>query len=121
MFRWFVLMAGVAVTSPPMLQPVLVVQNYYYAKPGMADSVYLTRLEASAIRRRAGLAVGIVLRRASGPDSLPDVIWEAEYPDSTARARDVAALDGNREFDAIQARMNTLIRRFERSTWTADR
>ena len=120
MFRWVLLMAGIAVAGTPS-RPVLVVHNYYYAKPGMADSVYLTRLEASAIRRRAGLVVGIVLRRTSGPDSLPDVIWEAEYPDSGARARDVAVLDGNPEFDVVQARMGTLIRRFERSTWTTHR
>ncbi len=121
MFRWLVLIAAVAVVGAPPARPVLVVHNYYYAKPGMADSVYATRLEASAIRRRVGLVVGTVLRRTSGADSLADVIWEAEYPDSAARARDVAALDGNREFDAIQARMGTLIRRFERSTWLTDR
>ncbi len=121
MFRWLVLMVGIAATGTPPARPVLVVHNYYYARPGMADSVYLIRLEASAIRRRAGLVVGTVLRRTSGADSLADVIWEAEYPDSAARARDVAALDGNREFDAIQARMGTLIRRFERSTWMSDR
>ena len=50
MFRWVWLMAGIAVAGTPS-RPVLVVHNYYYAKPGMADSVYLTRLEASAIRQ----------------------------------------------------------------------
>ncbi len=121
MFRWLLVAGvGLAIGARP-IRPVLVVHNYYYAKPTLADSVYLTRLEASAIRRRAGLVVGSVLRRTGGPDSLPDVIWEAEYPDSTARAKDVAALSGNHEFEAIQARMERLIRRFERSTWTTDR
>jgi hypothetical protein len=96
----------------------LVIHNYYFAKPGLADSVYRTRLEASAIRRRLGLVVGRVLRRRSASDSLPDVIWEAEYPDSTARARDVAALDRNPDFDAIQRRMDQFIRRFDRAVWT---
>lgn len=121
MFRWLLLITGVALLDAPPARTTLVVHNYYYAKPGLADSVHRTRLEASAIRRRAGLVVGTVLRRTSGPDSLPDVIWEAEYPDSVARAKDVAALDGNVEFEAIQTRMSGFIRRFERSTWTTDR
>ncbi len=121
MFRWLLLVTGVALLDPRPSQTSVVVHNYYYAKPGMADSVHRTRLEASAIRRRAGLVVGTVLRRRTGSDSLPDVIWEAEYPDSAARARDVAALDGNREFEAVQTRMGGLIRRFERSTWNTDR
>ncbi len=121
MFRWLLLATlGLSIGARPS-RPVLVVHNYYYAKPTLADSVYLTRLEASSIRRRAGLVVGTVLRRTSGPDSLPDVIWEAEYSDSAARGKDVAALDGNQEFEAIQARMDRLIRRFERSTWTTER
>jgi hypothetical protein len=96
----------------------LVIHNYYFAKPGLADSVFRTRVEASAIRQRLGLVVGRVLRRQSVSDSLPDVIWEAEYSDSAARARDVAALDGSAEFDAIQRRMEKFIRRFDRAAWT---
>jgi len=98
----------------------LVVHNYYYAKPGLADSVYRVRKTASAIRARAGLVVGRVLRRTGGSDSLPDVIWEAEYADSAARAWDLLALEGNVEFSRIQAVMGGLLRRFERASWAAD-
>ena len=101
----------------PMPAEGLVVHNYYYAKQGLADSVYHVRLTASVIRGRLGLVRGRVLHRIGGADSLPDVIWEAEYPDSVARQRDVEALEGNAEFEAIQRTMSGLIRRFERATW----
>jgi hypothetical protein len=70
------------------------------------------------------LAVGRVLRRtpSSGDEKqdaeLPDVVWECEYPSAKARAEDVAKLDASREFDSVQAHMQTLIRQFRREVFT---
>jgi hypothetical protein len=102
----------------------IVVQNFYYALPGKADEVYRWRLHASEVRTRLGLAIGRVLRRtpASGADAedaeLPDVVWECEYPNAKAREADLARLDGSREFDPVEAHMQTLIRRFRRAVFT---
>ncbi|MFQ5690893.1 MAG: hypothetical protein ACE5HQ_11560 [Gemmatimonadota bacterium] len=104
----------------PRVSGHLVIQNYYYAKPGLEESVYRLRLRASRVRADLGLVRGRVLRRVSGPGSLPTVIWEAEYPDSLARARDVAELSGSEEFDRIAEEMGTLLRRFERASWWVD-
>jgi hypothetical protein len=102
----------------------IVVQNFYYALPGKADEVYRWRLHASEVRGRLGLAIGRVLRRtpASGADAedaeLPDVVWECEYSNAKARAADLARLDASREFEAVEAHMQTLIRRFRRAVFT---
>lgn len=103
---------------------VIVVQNFYYALPGKADEVYRWRLHASEVRARLGLAVGRVLRRTppSGHETedadLPDVVWECEYPNAEARAADVARLDASREFEPVEAHMQTLIRQFRRAVFT---
>jgi hypothetical protein len=105
----------------------IIVQNFYYALPGKADEVYRWRLHASEVRARLGLAVGRVLRRtpASGGEvedaELPDVVWECEYPDAKARAADVARLDASREFEPVEAHMQTLIRQFRRAVFTVSR
>jgi hypothetical protein len=102
----------------------IVVQNFYYALPGKADEVYRWRLHASEVRARLGLAVGRVLKRTPAPGDdakeadLPDVVWECEYPDANARAADVARLDASREFDPVEAHMQTLIRQFRRAVFT---
>jgi len=102
----------------------IVVQNFYYALPGKADEVYRWRLHASEVRARLGLAVGRVLRRApaSGDEGqqgdLPDVVWECEYPNAKARAAEVARLEASREFDSVEAHMQSLIRQFRRAVFT---
>jgi hypothetical protein len=99
----------------------IVVQNFYYALPGKADEVYLWRLHASEVRAHLGLAVGRVLRKmpASGNKKegaeLPDVIWECDYPSARERAADIAKLDGSKEFDEVEAHMQTLIRKLRRA------
>jgi hypothetical protein len=95
----------------------IVVQNAYFPRLGLEEEVYQTRLRASAVRARLGLVVGRVLRRADGPEGGPYVIWEAEYPDLLARERDVEALSGNADFDAVAEHMGTLLERFERTLW----
>jgi hypothetical protein len=101
----------------------VVVQNYYYAKPGKADEVYRWRLHASDVRAKLGFARGRVLRRintgnqTSAAQELPDVIWECEYPTIKDRERDASALSASPEFQAVQKHMGTLVRRFERGAY----
>jgi hypothetical protein len=65
-----------------------------------------------------------VLRRSPAPRGdaddaeLPDVVWECEYPNAEARAADLARLDASREFDPVEAHMQTLIRQFRRAVFT---
>lgn len=95
----------------------IVVHNAYYPKPGLEEEVYQLRLRASEVRAQLGLVEGRVLRRRQGPEGGAEVIWEAEYPDSAARALDLERLATSLAFDSIQTRMGTLLARFERSTW----
>lgn len=98
----------------------IVVQNYYYALPGKADEVYQWRLHASEVRAKLGLRIGRVLRRidqqASTKDlpTLPDVVWECDYPSQAARQKDVERLGRSSEFDEVERHMDTLLRKFDR-------
>jgi hypothetical protein len=101
----------------------IVVQNYYYARPGKAEEVYRWRLHASDVRASLGLSRGRVLlpdhRQDAGPDSkpskdAPDVIWECDYPSRAAREADLKRLEASHTFDAVEKHMDTLIRDFRR-------
>ena len=113
--------ASSADTSDTRSGKRIVVENYYYARPGKAEEVYQWRLHASDVRAKLGLPKGRVLKRVSqpagGPDStdLPDVVWECEYPSLAARNDDVERLGKRAEFEQVEKHMDTLIRRFERA------
>ena len=62
----------------------IVVQNYYYPKPGNEEAVYQWRLHASDVRTKLGLPAGRVLKKLSG-NTLYDVAWECDYPSAQAR------------------------------------
>jgi hypothetical protein len=96
---------------------IIIVQNYYYAKPGKAEEVYSWRIHASDVRQQFGLRRGRVLRRVSNSPQQPDVIWECEYPDAASREAEAKMLDKNPEFNEVMKHMNTLIDRFDRATY----
>ena len=107
-------------------QRPIVVQNYYYARPGKAEETYQWRLHASEVRVRLGLPRGRILRRVLVGDSipspdLPDVIWECEYSSVEARNADIARLDRSPEFADVERHMDTLIRNFRRAIFEVDR
>src|SRR5258708_2058839 len=112
--------------SEGMRRQIIVVQNYYYAKPGQADEVYRWRIHASEVREKLGFPRGRVMRRQANPNEAeqaneqPDVIWECEYPSIESRARDFKAVAATPEFQAVQKHMATLIRRFERGTYEVE-
>jgi hypothetical protein len=95
----------------------ILVQNKYYPKPGKEAAVLATRLQASEVRKRAGLAVGAVFVRKSEKTGAPYVIWECDYPSIEAREADADAADKTPAFAAVQAKMRGLIAKFERVTW----
>jgi hypothetical protein len=99
----------------------IIVQNYYYALPGKVNEVYELRLHASDVRGSLGLPRGRVLRRtktAGSSADLPDVIWECEYPSAAAREKDVKVLGNIEEFERVERRMDTLLRKFQRAQFT---
>lgn len=95
----------------------IIVQNSYWAKPGMEEEVYQHRLYASQVRASIGLPAGRVLRRISDSEHQPDVIWECEYPNETARAADVEALVASGALGPVMEKMETLIDHFDRAVW----
>lgn len=89
--------------------------NWYYARtPGQADEVLATRLRACDVRVGLGIPAGRVLRRLSGPDDLPDVIWDCRFADVRAHDADMAVRAASVDFEAVRAHMRGITRRFER-------
>ena len=95
----------------------VLVQNYYWAKEGKVAEVYAHRLHASEVRESLGLAVGRVLRRIGEDSGQAHVIWECEYVDLEARREDLRKLEQFGVFEAVTAKMGTLIRKFDRAVY----
>ena len=104
-------------TSTVQGEGAIVVQNYYWAKEGKIEEVYQHRLHASEVRKGLGLAVGRVLKRKTTDGDLPNVIWECEYPSEEARQEDVRKLTESGAFEAVQEKMGTLIKKFDRGMY----
>lgn len=102
--------------TSPKAPNAIIEQTEYWALPGKADEVYLWRIHACDVRETLGLPRGRVLRRQGDSDTLPDVIWQIEYPNDAARDHDLKVREAP-EFTAVRDHMNTLTRRFERSFW----
>lgn len=99
---------------------MIVVQNHYFAKPGMRDAVIDTRRQANACRVRLGLPEGRTLILARGSDTVPDVIWAIELPDLAAWDRDLAVLAASGAFAAIRLVQSSQLRQFERCAYEVD-
>ena len=92
-------------------------QAGYFALPGKEEDVYQARIQASDLLEKLGLPRGIVLRRHGNSDTLPDVLWQIEFPDDAARQRNLKIRLESPEFAAVRDRMKTLISRGELSVW----
>jgi len=92
-------------------------QAGYFALPGKADEGYQTRIQACDVLEKLGLPRGVVLRRQGNSDTLPDVMWQIEFPDEAARQRNLKIRLESPEFAAVRDRMKTLISRGELSVW----
>jgi Tol biopolymer transport system component len=95
----------------------IIERTEYWALPGKADEVYRWRLHACDVREKLGLPRGQVFRRQGDSATLPDVVWQVEYPDEAARAHDFQVREASAEFRAVREHMDSLRRRFERGFW----
>jgi hypothetical protein len=111
-----------AIAGEPQTGPSgkIIVQNYYYAKPGKVEEVYEWRIHASDVREKLGLRRGRVLKHIGGSGKQPDVIWECEYPDIASRDAELKSLEKNAEFDSVMEHMSTLIDHFDRAMWQVE-
>jgi hypothetical protein len=92
----------------------IIEQTAYYAKPGMAETVYQHRLHASEVRQKIGLPAGRIFRRVGGEGELPDVIWQLEYANEDEMNRDLKARAQSSEFEEVRLKMRTLRGNFSR-------
>jgi hypothetical protein len=99
---------------------MIVVQNHYFAAAGQRNAVIDTRREANACRARLGLPEGRTLILARGSDTVPDVIWEIEFPDLAAWESDLEVLAASDEFTAIRTVQSSQLRHFERCAYEVD-
>lgn len=95
----------------------IVVQNFYFPKPGKENEVLAQRKLASSVRAKLGLPAGRILLRTSESTSQAYIIWECEYSSLKSREEDVAKLDLSAEFKQVQEHMGTLLEKFDRSVW----
>jgi len=101
----------------------IIVENYYYAKPGKEAEVLSWRLHVCDIIEKLGCKRGRVLRRlnAGKGDEVdadaPDVVWQVEYPDQESLARDVQKELASAEMKEAIEHMRPLLRKFERRRW----
>jgi len=98
----------------------IVERTEYWALPGKADEVYRWRVHACDVREKLGLPRGTVFRRQADSTTLPDVVWEIEYPDEAARRHDLEVREASPEFRAVREHMDTLRSRFERGFWSPE-
>ena len=114
-----VALLGLAAIGKPALAQQsarVIVQTNYWALPGKADEVCQRRIHASDVREKLGQPRGRVLCRQGNSEVLPDVMWQIELPNDPEKNRDIVTPPGP-EFREVITHMNTLIRRFELSTW----
>jgi hypothetical protein len=110
-----VLMAGGQ--TPPRATGAIIEQTGYFALPGKAEEVYQWRIRACDVLEKLGLPRGHVLRRQGNSDTLPDVLWQMEYPDEAAHQRNLKIRLDSAEFTEVRNHMTTLIRHGELSIW----
>jgi len=98
---------------------MILVHQRYFAKPGLADRVLHTRIEASRRLAELGVPAGhiwVPVRGAAGidPDGLPDAIWECTYPDLETREAIRARQEADPAFHAIRTHQGTQLQRWAR-------
>ena len=89
----------------------IVLQTFYYANPGKSEEVLAQRQKISLILEKIGLPAGRVMRRSGGSDDEPDVMWECEFPNSTAVDQFLKAAPAYSEFEQARAVMRSLLRK----------
>jgi hypothetical protein len=104
---------------------MILVQQRYFAKPGLCERVIETRLEASRRLMEIGVPagqiwvpageVGAPATAGSAVDAaLPDVIWECTYPSLERREEIRARQEADPAFHAIRSHQGTQLARWVR-------
>lgn len=104
----------------------IIVQNYYYPKPGKLDEVRVLRVEASKLLKKFGLTAGQVLvsrqtmDRASGKqEEVATIIWHAEYQNLSALKKEMNSFTVEQDSQMqteILNKMKLLVNRFKRTS-----
>jgi hypothetical protein len=116
---WIGLMlaSGTQTQSAQSRDGAAIEQTEYWGLPGQAEEVFQWRLHACDVREKIGLPRGRVFKRQGDSKTLPDVVWQVEYPNEAARRQDLKTGEASPEFKAVRDHMNTLTSRFERAFW----
>lgn len=98
------------------------VLNAYHPLAGNHHRVLAQRVHASEVRQALGHPAGRTLSRVSplepGEDgTLPQVLWQMNYPDLPARSSDFEAVTAAAEFQEVTRTMRGLLSRFGRGIW----
>jgi hypothetical protein len=101
----------------PKATGTIIEQDQYFALPGKAEEVYQWRIRACDVLEKLGLPRGHVLRLLGNSDTLPDVMWQLEFPDDAARQQNLKVRLESSEFTAVRDHMKTLIRHAELGLW----
>jgi hypothetical protein len=101
----------------PKAASTIIEQDEYFALPGKAEEVYQWRIHACDVLEKLGLPRGHVLRRLGNSDTLPDVMWQIDFPDEATRQRNLKIRLESSEFTAVRDHMKTLIRHAEVGLW----
>jgi hypothetical protein len=104
---------------------MILVQQRYFAKPGLRAQVLETRLEASRRLLEIGVPAGqiwvpaadvgtLATAGSAGDAALPDVLWECAYPGLEHREEIRAKQESDPAFHAIRTRQGTQLARWVR-------
>lgn len=99
---------------------MFVERTNYFVKPGRRNAMVAARREASQVRVDLGLDRGTIWikHEPDGPD--PDVVWECRYQSRDEQRDDLAARAASPAFEAVRARVDGLVERFERHVLRLD-
>jgi len=98
----------------------IIIQNYYYAKPGKEEEVLQWRIHACEVLEEIGVPAGRVVKCLNlkmndvTPRDEPDVIAIVEYPDTASLNKASRLIASSNKFRAIEKHMDSLLRDFNR-------
>ena len=104
----------------------VVVQNYYYSKPGKVDEILALRIEASKLLKEFGFSAGNVLvnrqtmDRAKGKETeVASILWQVEYESLESLKKEMNSwtpIQESRFQKEILSKMKMLVDRFKRTS-----
>ena len=104
----------------------IIVQNFYYPKPGKFDEVLALRIEASKLLKEFGFSSGMVfvnrqtMDRQKGKEAeVASIIWHGEYESLESLKKEMNSWNPaqeNRFQKEILSKMKLLIDRFKRTS-----